>query len=107
MEIIFEKGLVEFRAESAEERAKLLALWQLVIDCNGTSGKLAPVGAYVPSLGQGAKFAIEGIANLPDFPAIRVTEDCQIFCQTCNRLETLHKGDLIPICCGKLMEIVD
>ena len=79
MKIIFEKGLVEFRAESAEERAKLLALWQMVIDCNGTSGKLAPVGAYVPSLGQGAQFALEGIADLPDLlPDLQASGNCRL-----------------------------
>jgi hypothetical protein len=36
-----------------------------------------------------------------------VKEDCTVYCKTCNKTIELKKGDPIPLCCGKAMEIID
>jgi endogenous inhibitor of DNA gyrase (YacG/DUF329 family) len=33
-------------------------------------------------------------------------EDCDVYCKTCNKTVQLKKGDAIPLCCGKVMEIL-
>ena len=54
-------------------------------------------------------FAIEGLETkgAADFPEIHVDNDCRCYCQTCNKYVELKKGDRIPPCCGKLMEVMD
>jgi hypothetical protein len=32
------------------------------------------------------------------------TEDCEVYCNICNKTIALKKGDEIPLCCGKVME---
>ena len=56
-----------------------------------------------------ARFAIEGmeIKGTLDYPEVFVDKDCRCYCQTCNKYVMLKKGDRIPPCCGKLMEIMD
>jgi len=109
MQIDIDKGLVKCTPESAEEKAKLEQLWKLLIDCNGAAKKMSPVGEYVPSKGENtATFFIEGLpAGTNIYMPIIAQEDCQVICRTCNRIETIKKGEAIPICCGKIMEIVD
>jgi endogenous inhibitor of DNA gyrase (YacG/DUF329 family) len=36
-----------------------------------------------------------------------VQEDCTVYCSTCNKTVELKKGEPIPLCCGKPMEIID
>jgi endogenous inhibitor of DNA gyrase (YacG/DUF329 family) len=35
------------------------------------------------------------------------TEDCTVYCSTCNKTVELKKGDPIPICCGRTMAVID
>jgi Zn finger protein HypA/HybF involved in hydrogenase expression len=109
MQINMDKNLVEFTPENAEETAKLEALWRVMVDCARFNKKMVPVGEYMPIKNNMARFAIEGIQGqaTPDYPEVRVDHECRCYCQTCNKYVMLKKGDRIPPCCGKLMEIMD
>jgi len=109
MRISIEKNIVEFTPESSAEKSEFEALWKILIDCNGTALRLTPVGEYNPGKNGGsASFYIEGLdASKKTAVNIVVQEDCTVCCKTCNKLLNLKKGDAIPVCCGKVMEIVD
>lgn len=108
MKINYEKGLVEFIPENAEETAKLQQIWRMAIDCNGNAKKLVPVGEFIPGKNhKGATFLIEGMEGSKDsYTPIVVDEDCRCYCDICNRFQDVKAGETIPICCGKLMEII-
>ena len=109
MKINIDKNLVEFTPENADEKMKLEALWRTIVDCVRFNRKLVPIGQYVPQQDEFARFAIEGEKG-PEAEAyaeVHVDEDCQCVCYTCNKYVVLKKGDRIPPCCGKLMEIMD
>ena len=109
MKINIEKSLVEFTPENADEKAKLVELWRMVVDCARFNKKLVPVGEYLPDHNEFARFAIEGYESggVDEYPEVYVEKDCTCFCQTCNKFVELKKGDRIPPCCGKLMEVLD
>lgn len=111
MKIDVKNNLVEFTPETADEKNKLEALWRTVVDCVRFNKKLVPIGQYVPSEDSLARFAIEGdsteTAGAETYPEVYAQEDCTCYCQTCNKFATLKKGDRIPPCCGKLMEVLD
>lgn len=112
MKINIDKNLVEFTPETADEKAKLEALWKTVVDCVRFNKKLVPVGQYVPAKDTFARFAIEGIetgssASQETYAEVYADADCRCYCQTCNKYVELKKGDRIPPCCGKLMEVLD
>ena len=110
MKINIEKNLVEFTPENLDETAKLEALWRLIVDCVRFSKKLVPIGEYIPQKNNLARFALEGESDRKsgdDFPEVYVDRDCRCYCQTCNKYVELKKGDRVPPCCGKIMEILD
>ncbi len=109
MKIDIEKNLVEFTPENADEKAKLEALWKIVVDCVRFNKKLVPVGEYVPAKSEFARFMIEGMdaADAETYADVRAKEDCRAYCDTCNKFVELIKGDRVPPCCGKIMEILD
>jgi len=109
MRIDIEKNLVEFTPERADETAKLQTLWRVLVDCARFNKKMVPVGEYIPKENSCARFAIEGMETkgVTDYPEVFVDKDCRCYCQTCNKYVMLKKGDRIPPCCGKLMEIMD
>jgi hypothetical protein len=109
MKIDIDKNLVEFTPENSNEQANLQALWRLVVDCARFNKKLVPVGEFIPQKNAFARFAIEGLDSKADssYPEVRVDQDCRCYCQTCNKYVMLKKGDRIPPCCGKLMELMD
>ncbi|PQP34983.1 hypothetical protein C6A37_04885 [Desulfobacteraceae bacterium SEEP-SAG9] len=109
MKINIEKNLVEFSPENAEETAKLEGLWKVIVDCVRFSRKLVPIGEYVPQKNNMARFAIEGEIGegVDKYPEVYTESDCNCYCQTCNKYVVLRKGDQIPPCCGKLMEVLD
>ncbi len=109
MKINIDKNLVEFAPESADEKSHLVALWRLLVDCARFNKKLVPVGEYLPDNNEFARFAIEGLEaqSTDDYAEVYVEEECTCFCQTCNKYVNLKKGDRIPPCCGKLMEVID
>jgi hypothetical protein len=108
MKINIEKNLVEFMPERSDEQARLEELWKIIVDCVRFNKKLVPIGEYIPQKNNLARFAIEGAGNKGgEFAEVYVDKDCRAFCQTCNKYVILKKGDRIPPCCGKLMEIID
>ncbi|MBF0120681.1 MAG: hypothetical protein HQK79_17780 [Desulfobacterales bacterium] len=109
MKINIDKNLVEFTPESNDEKAKLEALWKLMVDCVRFNKKLVPVGEYIPQKNNLARFAIEGLEakSAEAYPEVHVDKECTCYCQTCNKYVKLKKGDRIPPCCGKLMEVLD
>lgn len=110
MQITLHKKTVSFTPDSPEERAKLQAVWRLLVDCNGISRRLAPIGEFVPQKNSNpAQFVIEGpgVDELPEFAAVVVEVACKVYCKTCNRMQDLKPGQRIPPCCGRLMEIMD
>ena len=109
MQINIEKNLVEFTPETADEKAKLESLWRLVVDCARFNKKLVPVGEYIPHQNDFARFAIEGIGDQGpgEYAEVFVEDECRCYCQTCNKFVELKKGERIPPCCGKLMEVLD
>lgn len=112
MKIEINKNLVEFTPESAEEKKELEVLWKTVVDCVRFNKKLVPVGKYIPAEDKFARFAIEGeVDNASStgdgYAEIYADDACRCYCQTCNKYVELKKGDRIPPCCGKLMEILD
>jgi hypothetical protein len=109
MKINIDKNLVEFTPENADEKMKLEALWRTIVDCVRFNRKLVPIGQYVPQQDEFARFVIEGEKGpeAETYAEVHVDEDCQCVCYTCNKYVVLKKGDRIPPCCGKLMEIMD
>ncbi len=109
MKIDIVKTQVSFSPENAEEKAKLEALWKILIDCVGDSRKLVPVGEYNPVKSDaGAFFHIEGLEPQDiAYAEVRVAEDTQVYCKICNKLLSLKSGEAIPLCCGKMMEVFD
>lgn len=109
MQINIVKNLVEFTPENPDETAKLETLWRIMVDCVRFNKKMVPVGEYVPQKNKFARFAIEGLktGGADQYPEVYVDSDCRCYCQTCNKFVVLKKGDRIPPCCGKLMEILD
>jgi hypothetical protein len=66
MDIKIDKNVVEFRPADAQETAAMEALWRLMVDCLRENKKLVPMGEYIPSKANLARFVIEGIpAGLP------------------------------------------
>lgn len=110
MKINIDKNLVEFTPETSDEKVKLEALWRTVVDCARFNKKLVPVGQYVPAQDELARFAIEGAEDDKGgdgYPEAYADGACRCYCQTCNKYVELKKGDRIPPCCGKLMEVLD
>ncbi len=109
MQIKIEKSLVEFCPEGAEEKAKLELIWRMMVDCVGENKRMVPVGGFVPEKNnKGATFLIENLEESKQrYTEIHVEKDCRCYCTTCNKFIDLKKGDPIPLCCGKIMEIID
>ena len=111
MKIDIQKNVVEFTPETSDEKTKLEALWRTIVDCVRFNKKLVPIGNYIPAQDEFARFAIEGADSTQDtgetYPEAYADRDCRCYCQTCNKYVELKKGDRIPPCCGKLMEVLD
>ena len=111
MKIDITKNLVEFKPESEDEKKQLNALWKTVVDCVRFSKRLVPVGKYIPAEDEFARFALEGddtqTTSSDDYPEVYADFDCRCYCQTCNKYVEIKKGERVPPCCGKLMEILD
>ncbi|MDR2394357.1 MAG: hypothetical protein LBD93_09435 [Treponema sp.] len=43
----------------------------------------------------------------PNYKPVHATEDCDVYCSICNKTVHITKGEEIPLCCGKLMEVLD
>jgi hypothetical protein len=109
MKINIDKNLVSFIPENAEETSGTDRLWRLLIDCVNETRKLTPVGEYVPQKNNVATFYVEGLEAKAQKPAaLQVMSSAgRVCCFICNKFVDLKKGDSIPLCCGRTMEIMD
>jgi len=107
MRIELSKTLVEFTPETDNEKTMLGGLWRLLVDCARFNNKLVPVGEYIPTKNNTARFAVEGEKSEEEYPVVYADKDCTCYCQTCNKYVNLKAGERIPPCCGKLMELLD
>jgi len=38
---------------------------------------------------------------------VRAEKECDIYCPICHKLMHVQAGDVIPRCCGKIMQVLD
>ena len=38
---------------------------------------------------------------------VRAEKDCQVYCPICHKILDVKAGEVIPRCCGKVMEILE
>ena len=109
MKIRIDKDIVEFTPEHAAEAAELEALWIKMGNCTGEGKSLQPIGVYMPSHDKTAVFHIEGLSQQEKaaVPEVRAPYDTDVYCVTCNKTVSVKAGEVIPSCCGRLMEILD
>ena len=109
MKIRIDKDLVEFTPEHPAEVAELEALWVKLGNCLGGNKSLEPIGTYVPSQQRSATFHIAGLSEQEkkEVPEVRVPYDTDVYCVTCNKTVHVKAGEVLPSCCGRLMEILD
>jgi hypothetical protein len=51
---------------------------------------------------------MEGVMEKnPNYKPVYAKEDCDVYCNICNKTVHIKKGEEIPLCCGKLMEVLD
>ena len=109
MKIRIDKDIVEMIPEHAAEKAELEALWIKMGNCLGGNKYLEPIGTYIPSQNPAAQFHIAGLTEQEAnaVPVIRAPYDTDVYCVTCNKTVQVKAGEVIPFCCGRLMEILD
>ena len=109
MKIRIDKDVVEFFPEHAAEKAELEALWIKMGNCLGETKSLQPIGTFVASQDRSAKFHIEGLSKheADAVPEVRAPYDTDVYCVTCNKTVQVKAGEVIPFCCGRMMEILD
>ncbi len=108
MKIVVDRNVVEFTPETPQETSDMEVLWRVVVDCVKDSKKMTPIGEYIPTKSNLARFVIEGIpGGKTEYTDNTVTSKCTVYCQVCNKYANLTSGDPVPICCGKPMENID
>ena len=109
MKIRIEKDIVEFTPEHPAEVVELEALWIKMGNCLGNTKSLQPIGTFVASQDRAAKFHIEGLSKqeAAAVPEVRAPYDTDVYCVTCNKTVQVKAGEVIPFCCGRMMEILD
>lgn len=109
MKIRIDKDVVEFTPENAAETLELEALWVKLGNCLGATKQLQPIGVYVPSETKSAQFHIEGLSEQEknQIPEVRAPYDSDVYCVTCNKTVHVKAGEVVPFCCGRLMELLD
>ena len=109
MKIRVDKDLVEFTPEHPAEVAELEALWVKLGNCLGGNKALEPIGTYIPSQQRTATFHIAGLSEQEkkEVPEVRAPYDTDVYCVTCNKTVHVKAGEVLPSCCGRLMEILD
>ena len=107
MKIVIDKNIVEFTIDGSQETADMEALWRVMVDCVADNKRMEPIGEYIPSKSNVARFIIEGIPAKTVYTEDQVKEECTLVCTTCNKYAHLEAGDQVPVCCGKPMEDVD
>ena len=109
MKIRIDKDIVTFTPEHAAEAAELEALWIKMGNCVGGNKSLEPLGVYIPTEDKTAVFHIAGLSEeeKKSVPVIRAPYDTDVYCVTCNKTVQVKAGEVVPFCCGRLMEILD
>ena len=109
MKIRIDKDVVTFTPEHAAEAAELEALWIKLGNCLGENKSLEPLGVYIPAENKTASFHIAGLNEEEKnaIPEIRAPYDTDVYCVTCNKTIHVKTGEVVPFCCGRLMEILD
>ena len=109
MKIRIDKDLVEFTPEHPAEVAELEALWVKLGNCLGGNKSLEPIGTYIPSQQRTATFHIAGLSEQEkkEVPEVRAPYDTDVYCVTCNKTVHVKAGEVLPSCCGRLMESLD
>lgn len=108
MKINVDKNIIEFHPESREETEALVQVWRRLVDCMGTNKKITPIGEYIPEKKNTAGFFIEGEPGGVTQPSENIAPaEGTYYCSTCNKYINLKKGDAIPLCCGRPMELLE
>ena len=110
MKIKLHKAIAEFIPENPVETAELEALWVRMGNCVGDNKHLAPIGVFEPNGGEKvARFHIGGLteAEANAVPTMTAPYDTDVYCIACNKTLHVSKGETVPFCCGKVMEILD
>jgi len=107
MKIIVDKNIVEFTLENPQETSDMETLWRVLVDCVADNKRMEPIGEYVPSKNNVARFIIEGVPAKTVYTDDHVKEECTVVCTICNKYSHLKSGDSVPVCCGKPMEDMD
>ena len=109
MKIRIDKDIVTFTPEHAAEAVELEALWIKLGNCLGDNKSLEPLGVYMPSEDKSAVFHISGLnqEEKAAIPEVRAPYDTDVYCVTCNKTVHVKAGEVVPFCCGRLMEILD
>jgi hypothetical protein len=108
MKITIDKNVVEFVPESAAETSSMETLWRILIDCVKETKNMTPIGEFVPTKQNLARFVIEGVPGGKTVTSEQLSpEDCTYICEICNKYMNVKKGQEVPLCCGKVMESVD
>ena len=106
MKIRIDGTKVEFEPETQSEAMEL----ELLVKTMGNGLKddihLLSDGFYSRRIDSCAKFRLEGIADgeVRNGPLMPFEGD--VYCYTCGRKKHLKAGEPIPMCCGKIMEII-
>ncbi|MCI5147698.1 MAG: hypothetical protein D3923_19710 [Candidatus Electrothrix sp. AR3] len=107
MKLVVDKNIVEFTMDTPQETADMEVLWRLMVDCVADNKRMEPIGEYIPTKSNVARFIIEGVSAKTEYTDDQVKEECTVVCMICNKYSHLKPGDAIPVCCGKAMEEVD
>ncbi len=107
MKIIIENNVVEFHTENPQETADMETLWRVMVDCISDNKRMEPIGEFIPTKSQVARFIIEGVPAKTVYSNDKAEEERTVICATCNKYCHLKPGDSVPLCCGKVMESID
>ena len=110
MKIRINKDIVEFIPEHAAETAELEALWVKMGNCVGKTKELQPMGrvrAQREERGPCSTSRVSAMPSADEIPQIRAPYDTDVYCVVCNKTQHVKAGEVIPFCCGRLMEILD
>ncbi|HID97124.1 MAG TPA: hypothetical protein EYP57_02910 [Thermodesulfobacteriaceae bacterium] len=108
MKITVDRNVVELVPESPRETEELQLLWRVMVDCLRENKKMVPIGEYIPTKQNLARFVIEGIpGGKTEWSQHKADEDHTYYCAICNKYMNVHAGDAIPLCCGREMERLD
>ena len=104
MKIRIDGETVEFEPETQTESMELETLWKKMGNGLSTDIRLVADGIYSRRIDSSAKFCLEGLSEVKEGLVMPFEGD--VYCYTCGNKKHLKAGDIIPICCGKPMEII-